>query len=142
MLQVKNKQQVYFVGLNASLGSFLYGYEIANISSLRKLYANANNLTYDETDIYISIITSAVPFGAIIGNLLLIQGAFFMEKLLEKVRHRFLMVLLDVFAIISIMVQCIDLSFLPLFFGRIMVGMIIGLNSGIIPRYIFGVTPK
>jgi len=68
MLQVKNKQQVYMVGINASLGSFLYGYEIANISSLRKLFANANNLTYDETDIYISIITSAVPFGAIIGT--------------------------------------------------------------------------
>lgn len=47
MLQVKNKQQVYLVGLNASLGSFLYGFEIANVSSLRKLYANANNLTYD-----------------------------------------------------------------------------------------------
>ncbi len=65
-----------------------------------------------------------------------------MEKLLKKVRHRSLMVLLDVFAIISVMVQCIDLSFIPLFLGRVLVGMIIGLNSGIIPRYIFGVTPK
>ncbi len=65
-----------------------------------------------------------------------------MEKLLKRIRHRFLMVLLDLCAILSIMVQCIDLSFFPLFLGRILVGMIIGLNSGIIPRYIFGVTPK
>jgi predicted MFS family arabinose efflux permease len=65
-----------------------------------------------------------------------------MEKLLKRVSHRFLMVLLDLCAILSIMVQCIDLSFFPLFLGRILVGMIIGLNSGIIPRYIFGVTPK
>jgi hypothetical protein len=47
MWPVKNKQLVYMVGINASLGSFLYGYEIANISSLKKLFANANNLTYD-----------------------------------------------------------------------------------------------
>lgn len=65
-----------------------------------------------------------------------------MEKLLKIIRHRFLMVILDLGAIVSIMVQCIDLSFAPLFFGRVLVGMIIGLNSGIIPRYIFGVTPK
>lgn len=52
------------------------------------------------------------------------------------------MVLLDLCAILSIMVQCISLSFGTLLFGRILVGMIIGLNSGIIPRYIFGVTPK
>lgn len=44
MLRIKNKKHVYIVGLNASLGSFLYGYEIANISSLKKLFANANNL--------------------------------------------------------------------------------------------------
>ena len=65
-----------------------------------------------------------------------------MEKLLMKIRHRYLMMILDLCAILSIMIQCIDLSFIPLFMGRIFVGMIIGLNSGIIPRYIFGVTPK
>jgi hypothetical protein len=65
-----------------------------------------------------------------------------MEKLMVRIRPRFLMVLLDICAILSIFIQCIDLSFMPLFFGRIIVGMIIGLNSGIMPRYIFGVTPK
>lgn len=65
-----------------------------------------------------------------------------MERLMLKIRPRFLMVILDLCAILSIMIQCISLSFIPLFFGRIIVGMIIGLNSGIIPRYIFGVTPK
>lgn len=65
-----------------------------------------------------------------------------MEKLMLRVRPRFLMVLLDICAIFSILIQCINLSFMPLFCGRIIVGMIIGLNSGIMPRYIFGVTPK
>jgi predicted MFS family arabinose efflux permease len=65
-----------------------------------------------------------------------------MEKLLTKITHRYLMIILDFCAIFSIMVQCLDLSFIPLFLGRILVGMVIGLNSGIIPRYIFGVTPK
>ncbi len=65
-----------------------------------------------------------------------------MDNLMLKIRPRFLMVILDLCAILSIMIQCLSLSFTPLFFGRIMVGMIIGLNSGLIPRYIFGVTPK
>ena len=69
MLIVKDKRLVYLIGINASLGSFLYGYEAVNISSLEKLFANVNNLTFDEISVYISILTAIVPFGAIIGNL-------------------------------------------------------------------------
>ncbi len=57
-------------------------------------------------------------------------------------KHKNILIILDLFAIFSIMVQCLDLSFIPLFLGRILVGMVIGLNSGIIPRYTFGVIPK
>ena len=34
MLRVKDKKEVYRVAVNAALGSFLFGYELVNISSM------------------------------------------------------------------------------------------------------------
>lgn len=42
MLRVKDKKEVYRVAINASMGSFLFGYELVNISSLERLFKNAN----------------------------------------------------------------------------------------------------
>jgi predicted MFS family arabinose efflux permease len=52
------------------------------------------------------------------------------------------MIFLDLFGILGVLIQCLSLSFFPLVLGRIICGMVIGLNSGTIPRYIFGVTPR
>ncbi len=53
-----------------------------------------------------------------------------------------LMILLDFAAILSIAIQCISLSFFTLLIGRFMMGIIVGFNSGLVPKYIYGVTPK
>lgn len=42
MLREKDRSEVYKVAVNAALGSFLFGYELVNISSLQHLYQNAN----------------------------------------------------------------------------------------------------
>lgn len=63
-------------------------------------------------------------------------------KFILKIRPRFLMIWLDLASILSIAIQCISLSFFNLFIGRIMIGIIAGFNSGLIPKYIYGVTPE
>lgn len=45
MLREKDRAEVYKVAVNAALGSFLFGYQLVNISSLQLLFQNANDLT-------------------------------------------------------------------------------------------------
>jgi predicted MFS family arabinose efflux permease len=59
-----------------------------------------------------------------------------------KIRPRILMIILDIISILSILIQCISLNFMPLFIGRLLIGIIVGFNSGLVPKYIYGVCPK
>lgn len=52
------------------------------------------------------------------------------------------MIILDIVSILSIAIQCLSLSFLPFFIGRLLIGIIAGFNSGLVPKYIYGVCPK
>ena len=82
----------------------------------------------------ISIITAALPLTGIIGSLML-------KKLMTKIKARFLMVFLDIATILSILIQDISLTFWPLLIGRLLLGFIVGVNSGLVPQYIYSVTP-
>ena len=82
----------------------------------------------------ISIITAALPLTGILGSLML-------KYLMRKNKARFLMLALDLAAIIAIMIQIIALEFVPLLLGRLILGFIVGVNSGLVPQYIYSVTP-
>ena len=59
-----------------------------------------------------------------------------------RIRARILMIILDILSAVSILIQCYNLTFIPLFVGRLLMGVIVGLNSGLVPQYIYAVTPK
>ena len=82
----------------------------------------------------ISIITAALPLTGILGS-------FMLKKLMSKIKARFLMVFLDIATILSILIQDISLTFWPLLIGRLLLGFIVGVNSGLVPQYIYSVTP-
>jgi len=65
-----------------------------------------------------------------------------LKTLMLKIRARMLMIFLDLASILSMFIQDYYLSFVPLFVGRFMLGIIIGINSGLIPQYISSITPK
>jgi MFS family permease len=65
-----------------------------------------------------------------------------LKTLMATVRARMLMIFLDLAAILSMFIQDYHLSFVPLFTGRFILGIIIGINSGLIPQYILAITPK
>lgn len=44
MLREKDRAEVYKVAVNAALGSFIFGYQLVNISPLQILFQNKNNL--------------------------------------------------------------------------------------------------
>lgn len=51
------------------------------------------------------------------------------------------MIYMDVLAIVGMLVQDIELSFWPLFLGRLILGFVVGINSGLVAQYTFSVTP-
>lgn len=82
----------------------------------------------------ISLITASLPLGAII-------GALSLKSIMKCIKARYLMVLMDVLTILSILIQDISLTLAPLLIGRLFLGFIVGINSGLVPQYIYSVTP-
>lgn len=82
----------------------------------------------------ISIITASLPLTAIL-------GAIMLKKIMKKIKARHLMIIMDIISIVGILIQDISLSFLPLLLGRLILGFSVGINSGLVPQYIYSVTP-
>lgn len=51
------------------------------------------------------------------------------------------MIYMDLLAIIGMIIQIISLSFWPIFIGRLILGFVVGINSGLVAQYTFSVTP-
>lgn len=64
-----------------------------------------------------------------------------LKKIMKKVKARLLMVIIDIITIMAILVQDIKLGFWTLLLGRLVLGFIVGINSGLVPQYIYSVTP-
>lgn len=60
---------------------------------------------------------------------------------MKSMRARLLMVVMDVVAVLAMGLQDVSLSFWTLFVGRIVLGFVVGINSGLVPQYIYSVTP-
>ena len=89
----------------------------------------------------ISLITAALPLGAILGTIYDDVGSLSLKPIMKCVKARFLMISMDILTILSICIQDISLSLAPLLVGRLMLGFIVGINSGLVPQYIYSVTP-
>lgn len=61
--------------------------------------------------------------------------------LMRKHKGRYLMIYMDILAILGMLIQNISLSFWPLFIGRLILGFVVGINSGLVAQYTFSVTP-
>lgn len=68
-------------------------------------------------------------------------GSALLKKLVSNFKGRYLMIYMDVLAIVGMLVQDIELSFWPLFLGRLILGFVVGINSGLVAQYTFSVTP-
>mgnify|MGYP003683888375 CR=1 FL=1 len=73
---------MYLVAINATLGSFFFGYELVNISSLERLFKNKNELDTEQTTLRISLITAALPLAAMIGTLPFNSGSLMIQPLM------------------------------------------------------------
>lgn len=73
--------------------------------------------------------------------LMAILGSALMKNLMRKFKGRYLMIYMDLLGIIGMSIQCISLSLWSLLIGRMILGFVVGVNSGLIAQYTFSVTP-
>ena len=64
-----------------------------------------------------------------------------MKRIMERIKARHLMILMDIITIFAITIQDVSLSFYWVMFGRLILGFSVGINSGLVPQYIYSVTP-
>lgn len=63
------------------------------------------------------------------------------KYLIKRIKPRYLMIVMDMLSIIGMIIQDFHLSFWCLFIGRLILGFTVGINSGLVPQYIYSVTP-
>lgn len=64
-----------------------------------------------------------------------------LKYLISRHKGRYLMIYMDILAIVGMLIQDISLSFWPLLIGRLILGFVVGINSGLVAQYTFSVTP-
>jgi predicted MFS family arabinose efflux permease len=84
--------------------------------------------------VQISIITASLPLMAILGSAML-------KILVKHFKGRYLMIYMDILAILGMLIQDIGMSLFPLIIGRMILGFVVGINSGLVAQYTFSVTP-
>lgn len=64
-----------------------------------------------------------------------------LTTLIKHFKGRYLMIYMDILAIIGILIQDIGLHLWSLLIGRMVLGFVVGINSGLVAQYTFSVTP-
>lgn len=70
-----------------------------------------------------------------------ILGSGMLKILMRKHKGRYLMIYMDLLGIVGMVIQNINLSLWPIMIGRLILGFVVGINSGLVAQYTFSVTP-
>ena len=118
--------------INVTMGTVLMGYLMGvynlNIDNLDILYTISDK----DKSFYHGLITSVIPFGAMIGAII---NAF-----TNKLSRRLVFIILDILTIIFLGLSAIE-NLAILIISRLLLGMCVGLNTAFIPTYINEISP-
>lgn len=123
--------------LNASFGSFFYGYELTVLNTSEEKLSRYFQWSKEEQTSNISLCTSLIPTGALIFS--------FIGGYLAKSGRRRALIITDVFSIIGVILQLLSLqqlSFGLFIISRILLGCSCGLCVSLVPLYIKEMSPK
>lgn len=128
-----NSGYVYGAVLNATMGSFFFGYVM---SAFNPISAYVKESAFGEVlpQILINLMTSFVPLGA--G-----AGALTAGKLAAILGRRKLMFILDLVSLIGTALTLLPIA-VSLVIGRLIQGYCVGANSSLVPLYINEVSPN
>lgn len=123
---------VFSVVFNAALGTFFFGYMIGVFNPTQTCVEIVNGWNESEKKVYDGVVTALMPVGAII-------GAFIGGILGSKIGRRWTFILADIIGIVGCVIWIF--SGFPLFLGRFIGGISVGINSAVVPLYINEISP-
>lgn len=143
-----NKKFVFAIVLNATLGSFFFGFNMGIFNNGSQFITSC--LIIDDTFLFF-LVSSFVPLGAGI-------GAIFGSSLAFKFGRRKSMLIADFLAFTGIVLEILgcnpqadlvhnsispmgSISLFCLITGRLICGICVGLNSSVVPLYISEISP-
>ena len=135
-VKYKSFTWILFNTINSCWGSFLFGYENAVFNSLDDYFKQKNNWSGAKSDFFEGLITGIMPLGAMIGCL--VSTYVFNHKNLGRIKTFYL---LDFLSIIILCLQLID-NLVLIIIMRFLIGIVIGINTTLIPTYISEISPK
>lgn len=131
------KSFTYILGLvlNASLGSFLIGYKIAEINLLIINLLHVYSWSESETNLYTGLLNALVDVGAIFGAML--SGNYF-----KNIGRKWGLIIADIFGIGGSIICVFEgVGAFPQIIGRFLSGVAAGINCQLVPLYINELTP-
>ena len=117
--------------LSLSIGEFLHGYSIGEMSINRDNIIEYSNLGHNEDTYFWAV--SMVPIGAAISS--------FLSGPLSYYGRRKCLLLANVILILGKIVMIIPNISIFLFIGRFIVGISVGLLSALVPLFILEISP-
>ena len=140
-MRIINKHLIIIISIFITFGAFVFGYSLVSMSMKAEVISETNALTSSERDYQLSIITTLLPLGAFIGRTWAMIGSFFTNSLVSKIGERKAMMVMDVFGFVVITCQSNFLDINTLYLTRFLLGLYLGVSSGIIPSYLVSISP-
>jgi MFS transporter, SP family, galactose:H+ symporter len=125
-----SRRFVYLAAAFAGLGGLLFGYDTGVISGAELFFKNDFSLSVFALEVIVSCVLAGAAVGALAGG-----------RLADLYGRRTLLIVTAVIFAVGAMVCAAASSPGVLIFGRIIVGLGIGLSSGTVPVYISEVSP-
>jgi SP family galactose:H+ symporter-like MFS transporter len=125
-----SRRFVYLAAAFAGLGGLLFGYDTGVISGAELFFKNDFSLSVFALEVIVSCVLAGAAVGALVGG-----------RLADIYGRRTLLIVTAAIFAVGAMVCAAASSPGILIFGRIIVGLGIGLSSGTVPVYISEVSP-
>jgi MFS family permease len=136
-LQIKKYRsfvRLFFIMLNACLGSFLFGYFLSVYNPIQSEIAYVNGwLTDTNRDLIEGLISAVIPLGALFGAL----ASGWVSMRFGRKNSFFI---IDLICIIGCSITMV-IGLPCLLIGRAICGVVVGLNSAIVPLYVREISP-
>ncbi|KAG2214132.1 hypothetical protein INT46_001866 [Mucor plumbeus] len=122
---------VYMLVMSVCVGGFLAGYDTGVISGALTLLQQDFNMSNTEKE----LVVGGTTFGAIFGG-------FFSGLLTDRFGRKILVIVSSVIFIAGALILALAPNYGVLLFGRVVVGLAVGIASMIVPVYVSELSPK
>lgn len=132
---LKSNFMIFIIAMIAAISGFLFGYDEGIIAGSLHLVVSH----FDMTKPQIGIMTSALPFGALVGSMLI--GALLASQVLRWISRRWSLMIAAALFFLGAIFAALSPTGIALSLSRFIIGLAIGVAAVTTPLYIAEISP-